>query len=79
MNTTIRKWGSSQGIRIPKYLLESINWLTDEAIEIVTEDDKIIITKSSKQKNIIELFADFHGDYISETIDWGTPVGKEIW
>lgn len=26
-----------------------------------------------------ELFADFDGEYIPEEINWGEPVGGEIW
>lgn len=81
MTTTIQKWGNSQGIRLPKYILEAINWNGNEEIEIKTEDGKIIIEKSTQneRKNIKELFADFDGEYQPTVIDWGKPVGKEIW
>lgn len=81
MTTSIQKWGNSQGIRIPKYILDAIKWHDNEEISIKTEGDRIIIEKADKaeRKNIKELFADFDGQYVPTDIDWGKPVGKEIW
>lgn len=81
MTTTIQKWGNSQGVRLPKYILDAIKWQDNEEINIKTEDNRIIIEKvvKTERKNIKELFADFDGQYIPAEIDWGEPVGKEIW
>lgn len=80
MAITIQKWGNSQGIRLPKYLLEAIRWQVNDPIEVKVEDDKIIIQKTVKRrKNIKELFADFDGQYTPTEMDWGKPKGKEIW
>ena len=35
--------------------------------------------KNTKHKTIEELFAGFQGQYEPIEIDWGKPVGKEIW
>lgn len=32
-----------------------------------------------KAETIKDLFAKFHGEYTREEIDWGKPVGEEIW
>ena len=81
MTTKIQKWGNSQGIRLPKYILEAINWHEDEKLDIKTENGKIVIEKTAhrERKNIKELFASFDGEYKPTDIDWGEPVGKEIW
>ena len=81
MTTTIRKWGNSQGIRIPKSILDSVNWSENEKIQIMIENGKLILEKAkdNKRKNIKELFKDYKGDYKSEEIDWGEPQGDEIW
>lgn len=46
---------------------------------MTAENDKIVIEKAEKRKNIRELFADFHGEYTPVEIDWGEPVGEEVW
>lgn len=81
MTTTIQKWGNSQGIRIPKILLDSMNWSENEQIVIIADNEKLIIEKSkeNKRKNIIELFENYKEDYTPEEIDWGEPKGAEIW
>ncbi len=81
MTTSIQKWGNSQGIRLPKYILEAIQWKENEVINITTENDKIIIEKAtvSERKNIKELFANFDEEYKPTQIDWGKPEGEEIW
>ena len=79
MTTTIQKWGNSQGIRIPKFILDALHWSGSEQLVVTVEDDKIIIEKAEKRKNIKELFADYHGEYTPIEIDWGEPVGEEVW
>ena len=81
MTTTIQKWGNSQGIRIPKMLLDSVNWSENEQITIKVDNGKLIIekTKDRKRKNIKELFKKYKGNYEPEKIDWGEPKGEEIW
>ncbi len=78
---TIKKWGNSQGIIIPKYILNDLNWKDNEEVDISTKSNQIIITKSikNKRKNIKELFAGFDGKYVKTEINWGKPVGKEVW
>lgn len=81
MTTTIQKWGNSQGVRIPKILLDSINWSENEEVSINIEEDKLVIEKAKTQnrKNIKELFKDYKGEYKPEEIEWGEPEGEEIW
>ena len=79
MITSIQKWGNSQGIRIPKALLDVLHWNDDEQLILNAEKDRITIEKAQPRKNIIELFADFEGEYVPVEMDWGEPVGEEIW
>lgn len=79
MQTTIQKWGNSQGIRIPKFLLDAVQWSDDEQIVLSADKDRIIIEKAEPKKNIMELFADFDGEYVPVELDWGEPVGAEVW
>ncbi len=80
MTTTIQKWGNSQGVRIPKIILDTVNWAEDEQIIIIVDNGKLIIEKAkSKRKNIKELFADYQENYVPAEIDWGNPEGEEIW
>lgn len=79
MTTTIQKWGNSQGIRIPKVILDTVKWNENEEIIILVENEKLIIEKANNRKNIKELFKDYKGKYEPVEMDWGETVGDEIW
>jgi antitoxin MazE len=83
MQTTIVKWGNSQGIRIPKFLLDSVNLASNDEVEVTVKDDSIIIKKSagrSRRESIKEIFEGYDGGYFNtEEIDWGEPKGDEAW
>ena len=81
MTTMIQKWGNSQGVRIPKVILDSVNWSENEKIVIIVDNGKLVIEKAKeehKRKNIKELFKDYKEDYTPVEIDWGKPEGDEI-
>lgn len=81
MTTTIQKWGNSQGVRLPKHMLEVLKWSSNEKIVIIAQDNKIIIKQAEpkKRKTIDEIFDGYNGNYVPEEIDWGDPTGGEIW
>lgn len=80
MTTTIQKWGNSQGIRIPKVILDTVDLKENDSVNIVIDNNKLVIEKAnSKRKNIKELFKNYKGKYKPVDIDWGKPERKEIW
>jgi antitoxin MazE len=78
MQTTIVKWGNSQGIRLPKAILEEAHLKEDEKVEIVVDCGQLIIKKQDilSCNTLEELFAGFSGEYERLDIDWGNPVGN---
>ena len=80
MEIRLQKWGNSDGIRIPSAILKSLNLKTNDKIELICEDDKIIISKSKNPKiSLKERFEEYNGENLVEPYDWGEPMGKEIW
>lgn len=79
MQATIQKWGNSQGVRIPKTLLDAMHWTTNESIAMRAEDDRIVIERVRHRKTIEALFAGYDGAYSGQEVDWGGPVGDEVW
>ncbi len=81
-NAKVQKWGNSQGIRIPKHILEQAKLGEGDPVEISVEDNKIIIFKPKRQLKeytINELFVGYKADYKPEEPDWTEPAGKEEW
>ena len=82
MTTTIVKWGNSRGVRLPKYLLDSVKLTDNDPVEITTENDNIIIKKIGEtrpHRTFEERIAGFKGEYMAEEWDTGKPVGNEEW
>lgn len=81
MTVNIQKWGNSQGIRIPKYILNELAWSDDEIVDVSIEGGKIVIERITppQKKNIKELFEGFDGKYEPSEFDWGGPSGMEVW
>lgn len=79
-SATIQKWGNSQGIRIPKYILEQINLDTNSDVSISVKNDSIVIKKAVKKHiPLAERFANYTGETQCNEYDWGEPQGEEIW
>ena len=82
MITSIQKWGNSQGIRLPLDILREAEIDKEGAVNISAQGNCIVITKAEPQKkrqNIMNLFEGYKGEYEPTGIDWGEPVGKEVW
>lgn len=76
----IQKWGNSNGVRIPKVYLEALNIKAGDAIEIVREDNKIIITKAQKPKETLKLrIKKYEGSMEKDGFSWDEARGREIW
>ena len=87
---TIQPWGNSQGLRIPKSTLQSVGFAVSDRVELVPAENELVIRKATPQKRhrtLRERLEEFYGlpfDEIQRSasepeIDWGPPVGEEIW
>ena len=87
MQTTIVKWGNSQGIRLPKAFLKNIQITENDPVDITLENEKIVIKKinAKEHKTTKQRLIEFYGEKFEQNalpqneIDWGKPVGNEIW
>ena len=80
MTTQVKLWGNSQGIRIPKNILETLKIGIDEMLDMEVIDNSIVIRKKFAHKSLEQRYAEFEGEMCEiEEFDWGEPVGREIW
>ncbi len=82
MVTRIQKWGNSQGLRIPREVLEEAHVSVNDEVDVSTEKGIIIITpvkRVRRGRNLEELLAGIPDDYGAEEVDLGVPQGKETW
>ena len=78
MYTTIQKWGNSQGIRLPKAILEMANLNENDTVKLKVEDGKVIIVPAKKHISLKERIAEYEGDYQPCEWDTGLSIGKEV-
>lgn len=84
MSTKVQKWGNSLALRLPKEIAAGLN--IKEGSEIIIESKaKRIIIKPLKTKikthvpTLEELVSKITKDNRHPLIDWGHPMGKEVW
>lgn len=88
IQTNIRRWGNSQGIRLSKEILAQMNLQENDTVGIYVYDGKMTIEKINKPKylNLEERLEAFYKRPIDEIyvestqeVDVGNPKGNEIW
>ncbi|WP_245719464.1 AbrB/MazE/SpoVT family DNA-binding domain-containing protein [Pelagirhabdus alkalitolerans] len=78
LKTTIRKWGNSLGLRIPKEIVENQNIDDGLEMEIIEKGNQIILSPVKKQPTLDDLLATYTHDRHHDEIDWGESKGREI-
>ena len=88
IQTNIRKWGNSQGIRLSKEILAQMDLQENDTVGINVYNGKMTIEKINKPKylNLQERLEAFYKRPIDEIyvestqeVDVGDPKGNEIW
>lgn len=88
IQTSIRRWGNSQGIRLSKEILAQMNLQENDTVGINIYDGKMTVEKVNKPKYLslqerLEAFYKRPIDeiYVESTqeVDVGDPVGNEQW
>ena len=80
MQAQVKKWGNSQGIRLPKEVLKEARIAVNEMLDITVSNGVITLTKPFRHKTLEERAAEFEGKLMLDgEYDWGEPVGKEVW
>lgn len=88
VQTNIRRWGNSQGIRLSREIMSQMNLKENDMIGISICDGKMTIEKINQPKylNLQERLESFYNRPIDEIyvesaqeVDMGDPIGNEYW
>jgi antitoxin MazE len=82
MLAKIQKWGNSQGLRLAKNLLADAQLDIGDEVDINVKDGIMLVTPAKRirgRHNLKDLVSRIPENYQSGEIDWGEPVGKEVW
>ena len=82
MLAKIQKWGNSQGLRLAKNLLADAQLGIGDEVDISVKDGIMIVTPAQKIRGrykLKDLVARIPENYQTSEVEWGEPVGKEVW
>ena len=80
MRATVKKWGNSAAVRIPASVMQATRLDLDEAVDVREEAGRIVIEPvRTKTYDLGKLVKGITSKNQHEAIDFGPPMGKEVW
>ena len=80
MQTQVKAWGNSQGVRISKEVLQAAAISVDDTLDIKVSNGMIVLVKPVRHKTLEERAAEYGGKLaLDGEFDWGEPIGREVW
>lgn len=80
METQVRKWGNSLGVRLPLTIATQANILDGTKVDIVFKKNRIeIIPLILPEYSLEELLSNISADNTHKEISIGESLGNEIW
>ncbi len=80
--SNVRKWGNGHGILIPKAFVDTLK-LDDACVTTTLRGDSLILTKLPATKKTPLTLADMVRGRTEKDrhslIEYGAPVGREVW
>ncbi|OGB96398.1 MAG: hypothetical protein A2Z31_00925 [candidate division NC10 bacterium RBG_16_65_8] len=80
MVTTVKKWGNSMGIRLPKSVVQEVELADGATVTIEAKEGQIVITPLRKPRyRLKDLVGRITARNRHDAVETGKPVGKEVW
>ena len=82
MITKIKKWGNSQGLRLSKELLSDVDIGVGDEVDVAVRKGLLIVRPIRRVRgghDLRKLVSRIAKTYKPRELDWGPPVGREVW
>jgi antitoxin MazE len=81
MNARIQKWGNSLAVRIPKAAAEDAGLIEGSEVDLRAVKGGIVVRPLRKKKSytLAYLLKGVRKDNLHKEVDWGRPMGREVW
>ena len=89
MRTRIQTWGNSQGVRIPKIILDESGISVNDELDMSAEGNVIVLKKTESKRHVSlqDRLEQYYGKPLSQInaieqdaeLSWGKNEGAEIW
>ena len=78
METVVKKWGNSLGIRIPYLIVREFSMKDGSVVDIANNGREIIIRPAQKNR-LAEMLSEITRQNTHKEIETGGAAGKETW
>lgn len=79
MRAQIVGWGNSQALRIPRTVLDELQISEGDEVEMMVEKGRLTVRPLNPKITLESLVAAITPENRHKEIDWGKPVGTEVW
>lgn len=80
MRLQVKKWGNSASVRIPASIMAAASLHIDQLVDVREEHGRIVIDPVlAPSYDLDALLAQMTPDTFPEEVDFGSPVGNEVW
>ena len=80
MKVQIQKWGNSLALRIPKAFAVESNVTGGSTVDVSMENGNIVVRPVPEREFTLEELVDgITDENRHDEVDWGRPVGNEVW
>lgn len=80
MKARIQKWGNSLALRIPKSFASHSSLEQGSVVELTLDNGRMIVERTREEEySLGDLLARVTRKNLHSEVDFGAPVGKEVW
>lgn len=80
MRLQVKKWGNSASVRIPASIMAAASLHIDQLVDVREDQGRIVIEPVIAPTYDLDTLLDgMTADTFPDVVDFGTPVGNEIW
>jgi antitoxin MazE len=82
MITKVQKWGNSQGLRLSRDLLANVEIDVGDSVDVTVHEGALIVTPVRRVRggrSLRDLVRRIPKGYKPSEVDWGSPLGREVW
>ncbi len=80
MRAVVKKWGNSASVRLPAAVMQAAHLDVNDAVDVREESGCIVIEPvRRKEYDLGELVTRISRENVHKEVEFGGPVGKELW
>lgn len=80
MHAQVKKWGNSASVRIPASVMAAASLHVDQMVDIREDNGRIVIEPILAPTFDLDVLLDaMTPDTFPDDVDFGKPVGNEVW